>query len=94
MGSRALKIDPQKSPTSDRDAQPDPIEAVDEAAIAERAYEYWQQRGCPIGTDQEDWFRAERELKNSGGKRSTSSARTSPPQGAWNSGSPKLHPPL
>ncbi len=27
--------------------------------IEEAAYYLWQQRGCPIGSDQEDWFRAE-----------------------------------
>ncbi len=26
------------------------------------AYQLWLQRGCPIGTDQEDWYRAEAEL--------------------------------
>jgi hypothetical protein len=28
------------------------------------AYEFWQARGCPEGTPEEDWFRAEEELKN------------------------------
>ena len=32
--------------------------------IAALAYKLWQERGCPIGSDQEDWFRAENELKN------------------------------
>ena len=32
--------------------------------IAALAYRLWHQRGCPIGSDQEDWFRAEQELKN------------------------------
>ena len=32
--------------------------------IAVLAYKLWQQRGCPSGSDQEDWFRAEQELKN------------------------------
>jgi hypothetical protein len=31
--------------------------------IATLAYKLWQQRGCPDGSDQEDWFRAEDELK-------------------------------
>ena len=30
--------------------------------IALRAYEYWQERGCPLGTPETDWFRAEQEL--------------------------------
>jgi len=31
--------------------------------ISLRAYQLWQERGCPVGSDQEDWFRAEEELK-------------------------------
>jgi hypothetical protein len=30
--------------------------------IALRAYEYWQERGYPLGTPETDWFRAEQEL--------------------------------
>jgi hypothetical protein len=30
--------------------------------IAVLAYEFWQERGCPIGTPEQDWFRAEREI--------------------------------
>ena len=36
---------------------------VDESGIAALAYELWQERGCPIGSPEEDWFRAEQELK-------------------------------
>src|SRR5688572_5674256 len=31
--------------------------------IAMRAYEKWCERGCPHGTDQNDWYEAEQELK-------------------------------
>jgi hypothetical protein len=31
--------------------------------IAKRAYEKWCQRGCPQGTDQQDWHEAENELR-------------------------------
>jgi hypothetical protein len=27
------------------------------------AYQLWLQRGCPVGSDQEDWFQAEEELR-------------------------------
>jgi len=27
------------------------------------AYEYWQERGSPVGSPDEDWFRAEKELQ-------------------------------
>ena len=30
--------------------------------VAELAYTLWESRGCPIGTPEEDWFRAEQEL--------------------------------
>jgi Protein of unknown function (DUF2934) len=33
-----------------------------EQRVAEIAYEFWQARGCPDGTPDEDWFRAEQEL--------------------------------
>jgi hypothetical protein len=59
MGSRTLNIDPKKATTSDPDVQVGRSETVEKVAIAARAYELWQERGCPIGTDQEDWFRAE-----------------------------------
>ena len=37
---------------------------ADETDIAVLAYQLWIERGCPIGSDQEDWFRAEEILKN------------------------------
>ncbi len=30
--------------------------------IAMRAYTIWQNKGCPIGHDADDWFEAERQL--------------------------------
>jgi len=30
--------------------------------IALLAYSYWKQRGCPIGSPDEDWFHAERDV--------------------------------
>jgi len=33
--------------------------------IAALAYALWQARGCPDGTPDEDWFRAEREIAGS-----------------------------
>ena len=63
MASRALKVDANRPVTSDPDVERGVAEEVDEAAIAARAHECWQERGCPIGSDQEDWFRAEQELK-------------------------------
>jgi len=41
---------------SDTPADPETVEAM--------AYQLWLQRGCPSGSDQEDWYRAEAELKD------------------------------
>jgi hypothetical protein len=35
-----------------------------ESEIATVAYQLWLDNGCPIGSDWEDWFRAEAILKN------------------------------
>ena len=34
--------------------------------IAARAHELWIERGCPVGSPDEDWFRAEEEIRQSG----------------------------
>jgi len=31
--------------------------------IARLAYSYWEARGCPLGSPEEDWFRAEEEIR-------------------------------
>jgi len=36
----------------------------DQASISALAYELWLARGCPIGSDMEDWFLAESILKS------------------------------
>jgi hypothetical protein len=33
--------------------------------IANLAYQFWLERGCPVGSSHEDWFRAERALQSS-----------------------------
>jgi hypothetical protein len=70
MASRALKIDPAKSEEktlinemSNESVRPTVSSNVGEIEIAALAYEYWQERGCPIGSDQEDWFRTEETLR-------------------------------
>ena len=35
-----------------------------DSQIATVAYQLWLEKGCPVGSDQEDWFRAEAMLKN------------------------------
>lgn len=46
--------------TSPATSGPSPL---NQDTIASRAYELWQVRGCPIGSPEEDWFRAETELR-------------------------------
>lgn len=43
-------------------AQPAVAPTLTRERIAMRAYEKWLQRGCPHGTDQQDWLEAEAEL--------------------------------
>jgi len=52
-----------ESPISRRPAIPTrPAPAHQE--IAELAYRHWLARGCPVGSPEIDWFRAEEELRN------------------------------
>jgi hypothetical protein len=39
------------------------VSTEDYKAIALLAYSYWQARGCPIGSLEEDWYRAENDLR-------------------------------
>ncbi len=56
------------APSSNRTASEHHTSAASNAearrdAIAQLAFQKWQNRGCPPGEDQQDWFEAERELK-------------------------------
>jgi len=35
--------------------------------VSELAYTLWESRGCPIGSPEEDWFKAEQELAPTAG---------------------------
>lgn len=37
--------------------------APEREQIAQLAYSYWQARGCPEGSPEEDWLRADAELR-------------------------------
>lgn len=37
---------------------------VDQTGIGRFAYDFWLQRGCPMGSPEEDWFRAEQKLRH------------------------------
>jgi hypothetical protein len=46
-------------------AQAEPPEIPNYEQIASLAYQLWQERGCPEGSPDEDWLRAEQELTGS-----------------------------
>lgn len=46
------------------DAGAQPSSAIDDDAIARRAYEIYESRGRIDGRDVEDWLQAERELRS------------------------------
>jgi len=48
-------------PTAGMEIQSIPRDHQDE--VAKLAYAYWQERGCPEGSPEEDWFRAEADLR-------------------------------
>ena len=66
MASRALIIDP-KMAKPEPQATPEPgqsdVPSLARDETAARAYELWCERGCPAGSPQVDWFRAEEELR-------------------------------
>jgi len=44
------------------DAMIDPFIENPHSVTEKLAYEYWQGRGCPLGSPEKDWFAAERAL--------------------------------
>ena len=40
------------------------LDHMEEKALAQLAYIYWEERGEPTGSPNEDWFRAEQEIKS------------------------------
>ena len=36
---------------------------LDQAEIERLAYQFWLERGCPVGSPEQDWFRAEEDLR-------------------------------
>ena len=63
----AKKVVPAPTPTavlpSESFAPTDISEQRSSQDIAALAYELWQARGCPDGSPEEDWFKAERKLQ-------------------------------
>jgi hypothetical protein len=63
MTSYATKVAPEVS-TVKEPVNTAGIVSPTEDEIAKVAYQLWLDSGCPIGSDQEHWFRAEAMLKN------------------------------
>jgi len=40
------------------------LAALEHQRISALAYFFWEQRGCPCGSPEEDWYRAEQEIRN------------------------------
>ena len=53
-----------KPTSSDGSREIPPKMRPDHVSIARLAYLHWMERGCPIGSPEEDWSRAEPDLKN------------------------------
>lgn len=51
-----------KSAPASHDIDPAQLEPNKREEIAKLAYAYWEARGCPLGSPEEDWLQAEREL--------------------------------
>ena len=39
---------------------------MDHEAVKAMAYQLWLERGCPLGSDDVDWYQAEAALRNTG----------------------------
>jgi hypothetical protein len=62
MPSASRRLAPDAGAIDEAMNEPALVEPMD-FAIAGVAYRLWLERGCPHGSDQEDWFRAEEILK-------------------------------
>jgi hypothetical protein len=38
------------------------MHALNHEEVARLAYQFWEERGCPFGSSEVDWWRAEQEL--------------------------------
>ena len=63
MSSKAATRMPESS-TASEPVKTSTTLSPTESQIATLAYQLWQDNGCPVGSDKEDWFRAEAMLKN------------------------------
>ncbi len=57
------RADPAAAPAEIGGEDPNPAPQVGHDEIARLAYSYWENRGRQDGSPEDDWFRAERELR-------------------------------
>lgn len=75
MAKRSLKkptqgiVAPDSSEVTELASNPDEREEITRLAL-----QFWIERGCPIGTPEQDWFRAEAELASRDSKRRQAAA--------------------
>jgi hypothetical protein len=63
MSSDAQRLMPERSAVSESVKTAATVSPT-ESEIAAVAFQLWLANGCPVGSDQEDWFRAEAMLRN------------------------------
>lgn len=65
MSSPAKAVEPARSEveTCGTSEEPEVVAGSFESGVAALAYELWQRRGCPEGSPEDDWFEAERILR-------------------------------
>jgi len=69
--AKGIRMEKQWKTTTARDSEISTTglekitEPENQHEVAALAYEFWQARGCPEGTPEEDWFRAEKEIATS-----------------------------
>jgi hypothetical protein len=76
-GGERQSLPLQRAEASDGQAAQEILETVAHEEIARRAYELWEQDGCPGGCSERHWLEAERQLRGSsfGGAPSEKDAR-------------------
>jgi Protein of unknown function (DUF2934) len=65
----ASAVDARHYPEQNEVPEEHPLvsEGPDIEEIKMRAFELWSERGCPEGSADEDWYRAEREMRDQKG---------------------------
>lgn len=75
MPKRSLKKPAQGIVAPDSSEATELVSNPDERdEITRLAFQFWIERGCPIGTPEQDWFRAEAELTSRASKRRQAAA--------------------